>query len=211
MQIERIVTGIYAANCYIVHGGQLNEAIVVDPGGNVEDVVRYLKKRKLKLKKIVLTHGHLDHIGGAEELRRITEAKIVIHKKDAYMLHDATKNMSATAGGNSISFSEDDVLRDGDIIAVDGINAFVIHTPGHSAGGICLKIEDALFSGDTLFRGSIGRTDLDKGSMGAIMSSIMDKLMKLSDETRVFPGHGSETSIGYERENNPFILQMRNQ
>jgi glyoxylase-like metal-dependent hydrolase (beta-lactamase superfamily II) len=119
--------------------------------------------------------------------------------------------MSATAGGNSISFSKDDVLRDGDIIAVDGINAFVIHTPGHSAGGICLKIEDALFSGDTLFRGSIGRTDLDKGSMGAIMSSIMDKLMKLSDETRVFPGHGSETSIGYERENNPFILQMRNQ
>jgi glyoxylase-like metal-dependent hydrolase (beta-lactamase superfamily II) len=211
MQIERIVTGIYAANCYIVHGGQLNEAIVVDPGGNVEDVARYLQKRKLKLKKIVLTHGHLDHIGGAEELRRITEAKIVIHKKDAYMLHDATKNMSATAGGRSINFTEDDVLRDGDIIAVDGINALVIHTPGHSAGGICLKIEGVLFSGDTLFRGSIGRTDLDKGSMGAIMSSIMDKLMKLPDETRVFPGHGSETSIGYERENNPFILQMRNQ
>ncbi|MBK5251625.1 MAG: MBL fold metallo-hydrolase [Peptostreptococcaceae bacterium] len=211
MQIERIVTGIYAANCYIVHGGQLNEAIVVDPGGNVEDIARYLRKRKLNLKKIVLTHGHLDHIGGAEELRRITEAKIVIHKKDAYMLHDAEKNMSATAGGNAISFIEDDLLRDGDIIAVDGINALVIHTPGHSAGGICLKIEDTLFSGDTLFRGSIGRTDLDKGSMGAIMSSIMDKLMKLPDETRVFPGHGSETSIGYERENNPFILQMRNQ
>ncbi|HKL11338.1 MAG TPA: MBL fold metallo-hydrolase [Clostridia bacterium] len=210
MQIERLVTGIYAANCYIIHGGQLNEAIVVDPGGNVKDIVGYLRKCKLKAKKIVLTHGHLDHIGAAEELRSITNAEILIHKKDAYMLHDAEKNMSAMSGGDNISFHEDGLLKDGDTITVDGIMAFVIHTPGHSPGGICLKINDALFSGDTLFRGSIGRTDLDKGSMGALMSSIMDKLMKFPDETRVFPGHGPETSIGIERKSNPFILQTRN-
>ncbi len=209
MNIERFVTGIYAANCYIVNSGELNEAMIVDPGGNVKDIVRYLQKRKLKAKKIILTHGHLDHIGAAEELRRITNAEILIHKKDAYMLHDAERNMSAMSGGNIISFHEDGLLKEGDTVRVDEINALVIHTPGHSAGGICLKVEDALFSGDTLFRGSIGRTDLDKGSMGALMSSIMDKLMKLSDDTRVFPGHGPETTIGIERKSNPFILQMR--
>lgn len=209
MQIKRLVTGIYAANCYIVHGGELNEAMVVDPGGNVKDIVDYLQKCRLKAKKIILTHGHLDHIGAAEELRRITNAEILIHKKDAYMLHDAERNMSAMSGGDDISFREDGLLKDGDTIEVDEIKATVIHTPGHSAGGICLKIEDALFSGDTLFRGSIGRTDLDKGSMGALMSSIMDKLMVMPDETRVFPGHGPETSIGIERKSNPFVLQMR--
>ena len=148
MQIECIVTGIYAANCYVINGDKSKESIVIDPGGNVEDIVRYIQKRKLKVKKIVLTHGHLDHIGAAEELRRITDAKILVHKKDAYMLHDAQKNMSAMAGGNKISFIEDELLRDSDIIETDGIKAQVIHTPGHSAGGICLKIENLLFSGD---------------------------------------------------------------
>lgn len=209
MHIKKIVTGIYAANCYIIHDGSSKKALVIDPGGSVDEIVRYLKTHELEVEKIVLTHGHVDHIGGADELRRITGADILIHEQDAYMIRDAARNLSKMTGDKTIRFSEDYTLSDRDLLEIGSLKALVIHTPGHSAGGICLKIGEVLFSGDTLFKGSIGRTDLHKGSFESLMSSIMDKLMVLPDDTKVYPGHGPWTSIGYERQYNSFVLQAR--
>lgn len=207
MQVLRIPAGIYAANCYLVYDEQTKEGIVIDPGGDADDIISKIEELGLKIKYIVLTHAHGDHIAGVEELKSYTKAKVAIHKDDEPLIKDGTKNLSSMMAMGTVEFTPDILLDEGDKITFGNIEANVIHAPGHTPGGICIKIEDNLFSGDTLFAGSIGRTDFEYSSFDDIMHSIREKLLALPDETKVYPGHGPTTTLKMEKQINPFIRQ----
>lgn len=207
MQVLRIPAGIYAANCYLVYDEQAKEGIVIDPGGDVDDIISKIEELGLMIKYIVLTHGHGDHIAGVEELKAHTKAEVAIHKEDEPLIKDGTKNLSSMMAMGTVEFAPDILLEEGDKLTFGNLEAYVIHTPGHTPGGICLKIEDNLFSGDTLFAGSIGRTDFEYSSFEDIMYSIKQKLLTLPDETKVYPGHGPATTLKMEKQTNPFIRQ----
>jgi len=205
MEVIRMPAGIYAANCYIVYDENAKEGIVVDPGGDVDDIINRIEKLGLTIKYIVLTHGHGDHIAGVKGLKNHTGAKVAIHKDDAYMVRDGRKNLSSMMAMGSVEFEPDILLDENDVIEFGNIRCEVIHTPGHTPGGITLRIGDSLFTGDTLFAGSIGRTDFEGGSFDTIINSIKTKLMVFPDDTKVYPGHGPSTTIKMEKRYNPFI------
>lgn len=205
MKIIRIPAGIYAANCYIIFDESTRDGIVVDPGGDVDELVASITKNDVKVKHIILTHGHGDHIGGVVGLKKALGASVMIHELDKDMLIDGTKNLSTVMEMGSIEIEPDRLLKDGDVLKVGDLNIEIIHTPGHTLGGICIKIGDNLITGDTLFTGSIGRTDLLGGDYDTIIKSIKDKLMIYPDDTKVYPGHGLSSTIGRERVSNPFV------
>lgn len=205
MEVIRMPAGIYAANCYIVYDENAKEGIVVDPGGDVDDIINRIEKLGLTIKYIVLTHGHGDHIAGVKGLKNHTGAKVAIHKDDAYMVRDGRKNLSSMMAMGTVEFEPDILLDEKDVIEFGNIKCEVIHTPGHTPGGITLRIGDSLFTGDTLFAGSIGRTDFEGGSFDTIINSIKTKLMVFPDDTKVYPGHGPSTTIKMEKRYNPFI------
>lgn len=205
MKLIRIQAGIYAVNCYIIYSEDTNEGIIVDPGGDVDDILDYVRENNLNIKYLVLTHGHADHIGGLKGLKEALGAIIAIHEDDVDMLKDADKNLSSVMAMGKVELEPDLLLREGDILEFGNEKAKVIHTPGHTRGSICLEINDVIISGDTLFAGSIGRTDLYGGDYDTLINSIKDKLMTYPDETKVYPGHGSPTTIGRERKYNPFL------
>lgn len=205
MYIERVVTGIYAANCYLLGCEKTNEAAVIDPGGDADDILKKINKNVLDVKYIILTHGHGDHIGAVREIKEKTGGKILIHSKDEALLKDAEKNLSSLMSGPDVSLTADRLLNDGDIVDVGELELKIIHTPGHTPGGISIKVEDVLITGDTLFAGSIGRTDFEGGSFEKIIKSIKNKLLIYDDSTKVLPGHGPASTIGNERAKNPFL------
>jgi glyoxylase-like metal-dependent hydrolase (beta-lactamase superfamily II) len=207
MLLEKIAVGSYAANCYILGDEVSKEAIVVDPGAEADRILKKVNDKSLTVKYIVLTHGHGDHIGAVEELKTMTGAQVMIHHDDAYMLEDASKNFTSSIHGNSIAFKPDRTIGDGDVIQIGKIKIRVLHTPGHTYGGICLYVpsEKIVITGDTLFYGSVGRSDLEGGDHKQMIGAIIKQLMKLDDEVIVYPGHGASTSIGFERRKNPFI------
>ncbi|MBE0449644.1 MAG: MBL fold metallo-hydrolase [Clostridia bacterium] len=207
MLLEKIVVGSYAVNCYILGDEVSKEAIVVDPGAEADRILKKINDKSLSVKYIVLTHGHGDHIGAVEALKTMTGAQVMIHHDDAYMLEDASKNFSSSIHGNSIAFKPDRTIGDGDVIQIGKIKIRVLHTPGHTYGGICLYApnEKIVITGDTLFYGSVGRSDLEGGDHKQMIGAIIKQLMKLGDEVSVYPGHGASTSIGFERRKNPFI------
>lgn len=193
MILEIMPVGMLAANCYILGCEETKEAVMIDPGGDALGLLSKIKKLDLNIKYIILTHGHYDHTGAINEIKEKTNAPIAIHKLDKKILEDENK-------------SADMYLKDGDELSIGSIKLKIIHTPGHSPGGISILMDGAIFTGDTLFAGSIGRTDFYKGDMEQILSSIKNKLFLLPEETKVYPGHGPASTIGSEKNTNPFFI-----
>lgn len=200
MIIKRVMAGVNAANCYIVFDEETREAVVLDPGGDADDIYKALKQFGATVKYIVLTHGHFDHTEGVEELKSIVGAPVAIGEEDNKMFLKGEKYYGPLPQGGA-----DILLKNGDTLKFGGHTMKVMSTPGHTPGGICLLVENDIFTGDTLFAGSIGRTDLAGGNYDTIMQSLKSKLMTLSDTVAVHPGHGPSSTIGRERLMNPFM------
>ncbi|NLV15775.1 MAG: MBL fold metallo-hydrolase [Syntrophomonadaceae bacterium] len=206
MILKGLELGGIGANCYIIGCEETKEGAVIDPGGGAASILKVVKEEGLVIKYIINTHGHIDHIGANTEIKEATGADILIHEKDAKMLTSSAANFSMFMGRKVTSPAASWLLKDGDTIKIGKtIQLEVIHTPGHTQGGICLKTGNVLFSGDTLFASSIGRTDFPGGSYKTLISSIKERLMSLDDDVVVYPGHMQPTTIGYERRNNPFL------
>ena len=206
MKVESIVLGSIGTNCYIVTNEETKECFAVDMAECPQEYVNYIKNNGLEMKALFLTHGHFDHIGAANEVREHYGIKIYASCDEEKLLASPARNLS-NAYGMSLKVTADVLHNDGDILELAGLKIKAIHTPGHTAGGTCYYIESdkTLMSGDTLFAGSVGRTDYPTASSAAMMESLHDKLCKLPDDTDVYPGHGEFTTIGYEKQNNPFM------
>jgi glyoxylase-like metal-dependent hydrolase (beta-lactamase superfamily II) len=207
MILESFPVGLLACNCTILGDEQTQEAMVIDPGDEVTRIHERLIELALKLKQIVVTHAHIDHVGGALKLKRLTGAPIYMNENDLPLLK-MMDTQAAWLGMNPPEVAPPDAgLNDGQIVGLERYPAQVLHTPGHTQGSVCLLFAPLklLVAGDTLFAGSIGRTDLPGGNFDQIMESLRTRLMTLPGETRVLPGHGTQTTIGEERESNPFL------
>ncbi len=196
ISIEKIVVGDIQTNCYLVTCSKTGESMIIDPGDEYEKINRVITKKKSSPSFIVNTHGHADHIKEDEKFH----LPVYIHRLDAECLHDPEKNLSAFFGDGLVVDVDPSGLEEGDTVRVGKIVFEVIHTPGHSPGSICLKSGNTVFTGDTLFCGGYGRTDLPGGSEKELFSSIRTRLMVLPDETIIYPGHGPSSTIGAERE-----------
>lgn len=206
MIYKRLATGMYFSNCYIL--GDRGEGVIIDPGVDSKEIWKNVTQLGLSIKYIILTHSHIDHICHVEEIKTLTNAKVAVHHLDAKGLMDARYNGSALFGLSQTYSEADMLLKDEDALEAGGVQYEILHTPGHTPGGICIKAENKVFTGDTLFRNSIGRSDLGYGDEGELKHSIKTKLLALPDETEVYPGHGTFSTIGYERENNPFLFGL---
>jgi glyoxylase-like metal-dependent hydrolase (beta-lactamase superfamily II) len=204
---EILPVGPLQCNCSVIGDEATREAMVIDPGDDIEDVAAIIQRHKLKVKQIVITHAHIDHVGGAMKLRALTGAPILLNQNDYALLK--MLDMQATWVGmpEPGDVKIDAELAHGESLSAGSLSANVLHTPGHTEGSVCLYFpaEKLLIAGDTLFAGSIGRTDLPGGSLDKIMRSLHQRVLALPDETVVIPGHGPKTTIGDEREGNPFL------
>ena len=206
LKIGRIVMGMCQTNCYFVYEEGKNSAIVFDPADKGEYIYNGLKEKGFSVEAIFLTHGHFDHIWGVEALKELSGAKVYAYEEEKEVCENAKINVSAGAG-RPCQIKADVYMKDGEEVTVAGMTCRLLATPGHTKGSCCYYFETAkmLISGDTLFQESVGRTDLPTGSMSTLVRSIKEKLLPLPEDVKVYPGHGEATSIGYEKEYNPFI------
>jgi len=208
MFVKQMEVGNFSVFAYLVGSEETGEALVIDPAADQDRILREADKKKLRIKYIVNTHCHIDHIMGNKRMKELTGAKIVIHEAEAaYLTHQSRQMMSMF--GAEQSPPADETVRENDLITVGKVSLRVIHTPGHSPGGICLHTDGLVFTGDTLFVGGVGRTDLDDGSWQTLVNSIRNKLFILPDSTVVLPGHNygeyPKSTIGMEKANNPYV------
>lgn len=206
MKIKCFGTGILGSNSYIVWDN--TEGVIIDAGVSNEEIVKFVEDNNIKIKYIILTHGHIDHIYYVDLLREQTGAKVLIHKNENKALIDPKINLSVMFSDKMVFKEADETVEDGTIITAGDLKFEVVHTKGHSLGSICLKIEDKLFSGDTLFCLGYGRTDLFGGNQEDMDDSFRNKLLKLTDNIEVYPGHGESTTIGFEKKNNGYIKSL---
>ena len=209
MEIDRLVVGMYQTNCYVLRESiTAKNCLIIDTGLEAGPVIDFLNEHKLNPAAVILTHGHADHIAGLGILREeYPDTKVYIHKLDAQMLTDKEQNLSALAGIQFSAEPADVLIEEGDMVEEAGIKLAVLHTPGHTQGGVSLysKDEQIIFVGDTLFADSIGRADFPGGNMEQLITSIKEKLLGLPEETAIYPGHGPTTTIRQEKAYNPFL------
>jgi hydroxyacylglutathione hydrolase len=216
MKIDRLVLGEFETNCYVLRSSdKATDCLIIDTGLDVKQLLAFLERNELTPKALVITHGHIDHIAGVAKLRaKYPDIKVYIHKLDAEKLTDSTSNLSFmldsedSKSDRSFSTEKADYLVDEpDVIEQAGIKLKVLHTPGHTPGGMCLycESENIVFVGDTLFADSVGRTDFPGGNMRQLIEGIKTKLLTLPNDTVIYPGHGNRTTIGREKTHNPFL------
>jgi hydroxyacylglutathione hydrolase len=203
--VDQMSVGPLQVNCFIVTCRKTKEAMVIDPGEEGERILHVAEKQDLKIRKVVNTHGHFDHIGANLHIVEKTGAELLIHADDLPLLQNARSHAEVYGLSVAASPEPDRLLGQGDTFQVGELSFRVFHVPGHSPGGICLLTEGHLFVGDVLFSGSIGRTDLPGGDFDSLVEGVRERLFALPDETIVHPGHGPDTTIGRERQINPFV------
>lgn len=202
---ETLVVGPIDVNCYILRDEATGEGVIIDPGDNGQEILAYVRDTDLKVKMLINTHGHWDHIGAVDLLRDELQVPLLIHQADGDMLVSGRSNLSSFMGQEAFRRPAEMFIKDGDVISFGKSSLRVIHTPGHTPGGVCLYGNGCLFSGDTLFASSIGRTDFPGGSMEEMLKSVNVGLAKVPDQAKVFPGHGPATTMGRERRCNPYM------
>ncbi|MBW2040016.1 MAG: MBL fold metallo-hydrolase [Deltaproteobacteria bacterium] len=207
MIVKLLVVGPIQANCYILGCERTKLAAVIDPGDEVDRILTALAKDELRLVYIINTHGHFDHTGANKALKKTTGAELLIHPADAPLILRQAASASAWGMGVENSPAPDRYIEEGDIITFGDISLKVLHTPGHSPGGISLVTDKMVFVGDTLFAGSIGRTDFPGGDYEGLIRGIRTKIFILGDDVVVYPGHGPETTVGHEKRHNPFFAE----
>lgn len=207
MQVEHLTVGPVQTNCYLAINKETKEAIIIDPGDDADRIGMRLKQLEAKPVAILLTHGHFDHAGAAKALAAQYDLLVYAHEKEAETLEDSRMNLSGPLAGGATTYHADVFLKDEQELTLAGLHMRVLFTPGHTPGGCCYYFprEDVLFSGDSLFCGSVGRTDFPGGSMRTLVDSVRNKLMSLPENTIVYPGHDIETTIEQERMYNPFL------
>lgn len=208
---EILPVGWLQCNCQVVADPETGDAIVIDPGDEVEQVQEVLRRYHLKIKYLVNTHAHIDHVGGLARLKELTGAPVLMHPHDLWLYQNLAMQAALIGVPVPRPTEVDQMLRAGDTLSWGQLSAHVLHTPGHTPGSVSLYLPEPdkrLFAGDTLFAGSIGRTDLWGGSFEAILRSLHGELLALDDDTRVYPGHGPQTTIGEERQRNPFLQRL---
>ncbi|MDO5292239.1 MAG: MBL fold metallo-hydrolase [bacterium] len=204
LNINRLVLGPVQTNCYIVENEDTKEAIVFDPADNAKEIIKCIEKEGLTVKGILLTHGHFDHISAADELRAHCGCKLYAHENEEELLKSPELNLSTSFTGHPVSTNADIYVKDKEELTLAGIKIQVIYTPGHTRGGCCYYFPEhmLLISGDTLFRGTVGRTDFPTGDYDTLLTFIKTRLFELDDEVQVLPGHNDITTIGYEKQYN---------
>ncbi len=210
MILERLVIGLVETNCYIVGCDETKKGLIIDPGDEADKILKTIKKNKLDIEYIINTHAHIDHIGANKKLKESLNAKICMHEEDIKFLENSSLNLSDFAPPGSqdefLPFPQPDItLHDGSRLNIGNLEASILHTPGHTPGGISIVINNCIFTGDTLFLGSIGNKSFPLSDYKLLTESIKNKLLTLSDDFIVYPGHGSPTTIGKEKRENPYL------
>jgi glyoxylase-like metal-dependent hydrolase (beta-lactamase superfamily II) len=203
--LKTFVVGPLEANCYILYNPDVREGLIIDPGADDERLIKFIKREKISINYIINTHGHPDHTGANRKVKEFTNAPILIHQYDAPMLGKDENILPFIFPLGYSSPPADSFLKDGDLIECAGMKLKVLHTPGHTPGGISLLTDDSIFTGDTLFSGSIGRSDLPGGSQEVLLNSI-NRILSLDENLIVYPGHGPSTTVGQELHSNPFVI-----
>ncbi len=205
MILKQMAVGPIMANCYILGCEETKEAAVIDPGDESDRILMALAEEKLTVKYLINTHGHFDHVGANRKMKEVTGAPLLIHAEDAPMLSHLSQAAAGFGLRSENSPEPDRTVDDGDTVTFGKVTLKVLHTPGHSPGGISLFTDDKVFVGDLLFSGSIGRTDLPGGDFETLVASVRNKIFPLGDEVTIYSGHGPETSVGREKKFNPFV------
>jgi len=206
MEIQTLIVGMFETNCYLAYDPDKSEGVIIDPGDEADRILKEVNQLAFDPKMILLTHGHVDHIGAVTDIQNHFKIPIFAGRGEESLLQSSAGNLSSMIGNPVVISNPEKLLVDGDKISFGSVSMTVMHTPGHSPGGICFYTDGYVFCGDTLFYGSIGRTDFPGCSHEQLLDSINTKLMVLPDDTVCFPGHGPATTIGNEKKHNPFLM-----
>ncbi|HBH3650996.1 TPA: MBL fold metallo-hydrolase [Clostridioides difficile] len=204
MIIKKFVDSYFGVNTYVLGDERTKKCAVIDPGGSLVETLSFVKENELNIEYIILTHGHGDHIGYVKDIKEKTGAKVVAHIAEKELLNDKNKNLSYTMRCGAQEFDADIYVNDKDKLELGELKMTFLHTPGHTQGCMCIRVADEMFTGDTLFAGSIGRTDLYSGNFNQMEKSLK-KLCKYEDAVRVYPGHGPTSTLGVEKKTNPYM------